>query len=584
MSYKLEQLQINKFRNIDGEIKPFNLKFKPGINVISGHNGVGKSNILSLVSSSTGINNSKTPSGNSFQPEFYEYFKIGKNEEFKNYEIYSVYKDELNNYVTKELRFKDDTASNRGIRIIPTTSNKLSNFNTLTEAKDKVSKQFGIGPEARIKIPTRYISISRLFPLGESDLSHTDFYKSSTFIKNNYDQMFRNYYNSVLEDSIAEDSKMYISSKREVKSPNIGLEIKNTNRNSKSVGQDSLDTIVSSIIDFKYLKDTLDTYKGGILCIDELDISFHPNAQIKLINLLEDISKDLNLQIFVTTHSLTVINEISKKIERANKKKLDVMHSINYIRDKKMPFITQKNNYTAIKADMFSERHLVPTKIKFYFEDEIAINLHNTLMNIAKKIFKDDIEYDQSEFTYINAKIGKSQLRHLNDVDQSYFRTVGIVLDGDSRYADNNPVNVSEAILNDILDYPKHKDEFNVLILPYVLPPEAYLYKIFRHYVKINDRKECQEFWITMDETNDLAESREFFEEHNFLINDDDLTTETIKNNRKLNEIINFIYKNNVLEFYFKYDEKRKQELLSYAKKFNSITMSLKNKINSNKR
>lgn len=73
-------------------------------------------------------------------------------------------------------------------------------------------------------------------------------------------------------------------------------------------------------------------------------------------------------------------------------------------------------------------------------------------------------------------------------------------------------------------------------------------------------------------------------EEHNFLINDDDLTTETIKNNRKLNEIINFIYKNNVLEFYFKYDEKRKQELLSYAKKFNSITMSLKNKINSNKR
>lgn len=582
MSYKLEEVHITKFRNIRGDVKPFTLKFKPGINIISGHNGVGKSNILSIISSSTGINNSKTPSGNSFQPEFYEFFKISKSEDFKEYEIYSVYKDGLNNSVTKELRFKDDTASNRGIRIIPTTSNKFSKFKTLTEAKNEIKNQYGIGPEARIKIPTRYVSISRLFPLGESDLSHKDFNKANYFIKENYDQLFREYYNSVLEDSINENSKMYISNKKEVKTPNLSLEIQNTNRNSKSVGQDSLDAIVSSIIDFKFLKKNQKNYKGGILCIDELDISFHPNAQIKLINLLERVSDELNLQIFVTTHSLTVINEVSKKIERSKKRKLQVMHSINYIKDKKMPFITRKNTYNFIKADMFSERHLIPTKTKFYFEDEIAINLHNNLMNVSKKI--DGIKYDESDYIYIDAKIGKSQLRHLNTVDESYFKTVGIILDGDSRYSDNNPINVSDAILTDITEYPKDKDDFNVLILPYVLPPEAYLYKIFRYYVKSENKCESYQFWITMDEINNLNETREFFEEHNYLLDDNDLTIEKIKKHKKLKEIIEFIYNNNVLEFYFKYNEKRKSDLLLYANKFNFISSSLRAKNDSNKR
>ena len=39
--------------NIDGEVVDFTLNFNREINIISGHNGVGKSNILSLISSGT---------------------------------------------------------------------------------------------------------------------------------------------------------------------------------------------------------------------------------------------------------------------------------------------------------------------------------------------------------------------------------------------------------------------------------------------------------------------------------------------------------------------------------------------------
>lgn len=587
LDFKLKKISINKFRNIKSigaDKKGFELNFKNGINVISGHNGVGKSNILSLISSGTGISHSGTPSRNNFQPEFYEFFKISNSEDFKEYDIYSIYQNSNTHSVVKKLRFKDDTAFDRGIRIIPDTSNKFSNFTSKKAAQQYAKMNFDIGYEARVQIPTRYISISRLLPLGESNLEHKEIRKHNSIHKKKFNVLYQKYYNEILNDSISSGANMYISKKQEVKNPSLNMELNNTNRDSKSVGQDSLETIISAIIDFFYLKDVLaEKYFGGILCIDEIDISFHPVAQVKLISVLEEISLLLNLQIFVTTHSMTIIKEISNKIEKSKKRSPEIIHSINYIKDRKMPHITTNSDYYSIQADMFMEKKRMLPRTKFYFEDQAGIDLHCKIIETAVKLSKKKYSFVISNFEFINSKLGKTQLRYLSGVDQEYFDYIGIILDGDSKFSEKNPVNISDRITNGHKEIPKKNqytgDKFNILILPDILPPECFIYMIFSHYVRLKNEQESREFWLNLDLSSPHSESREYYEQNSYLIADEkNLTTDKIKNHSKLSEITEFIFKENVLDFYYAYDENRKNELFEYADKFFGLTEILNTK------
>lgn len=175
MGFKLKKMYIKKFRNIEEGTINFGNK----INIISGQNGAGKSNILSLIASATGMSKGQFSGLNNvsinLQPEFYNYFHINSDEHFKSYEVFSTY-EEINSkkQITKELRFKDDTNQKRGIRVIPTTSpvdaSKRTVFPTKKDAIDYAKTNFQITYEGRIQLATQYLSISRLVPRGESDL------------------------------------------------------------------------------------------------------------------------------------------------------------------------------------------------------------------------------------------------------------------------------------------------------------------------------------------------------------------------------------------------------------------------------
>lgn len=88
MKVRPNKFYIERFRSFR------NVSFGLGdkITVISGHNGVGKSNILSLIASSSGVN-SKSMLGSNFQPEFTDFFNIDSNEKYTDYKLYLTYKD-----------------------------------------------------------------------------------------------------------------------------------------------------------------------------------------------------------------------------------------------------------------------------------------------------------------------------------------------------------------------------------------------------------------------------------------------------------------------------------------------------------
>ena len=149
---------FRNYRNVD-----FSLGRK--ITIISGQNGVGKSNILSLISSGSGLGK-KAALGSNFQPEFNEFFNVDPCEKYSDYKIYIQYESEGKNDVTRRLSFQDYTKTGRGIRIIPRTSN-YGTGKTQKQVEVEVKKEYGIGGAARVGIPTIYLSLSRLYPLGE---------------------------------------------------------------------------------------------------------------------------------------------------------------------------------------------------------------------------------------------------------------------------------------------------------------------------------------------------------------------------------------------------------------------------------
>lgn len=79
-----------------------------------------------------------------------------------------------------------------------------------------------------------------------------------------------------------------------------------------------------AILSFKRLKSSLDPWPGGILLIDEVDATLHPSAQNRLFELLFQMSRELDIQIIFTTHSLSLLSYIYKCKEANNVYRTDI--------------------------------------------------------------------------------------------------------------------------------------------------------------------------------------------------------------------------------------------------------------------
>lgn len=209
--YKLKKIHIKSWRKLH------NLELDIGnrITLISGQNGVGKSNLLSLLSSGSGTKGIQDPHllRSNFQPEFDQYFYIYPNELANNYSIHLEYEyDNNENTLTfyKNLRLKNDIVSKRGIRIIPSTNNFENNYDTKAEAIKELKDRTNIGADARVPIPTIFLSISRSNPLKESQAKSIP----KRNLPEEYLNKYRDWYNSVLNNSIAMSSNEFSEIKK----------------------------------------------------------------------------------------------------------------------------------------------------------------------------------------------------------------------------------------------------------------------------------------------------------------------------------------------------------------------------------
>lgn len=465
---KIDFDKNNKFR----KLKNLTISLAPRITIIAGHNGIGKSTILALLAHPSGLTNRqyKTFFDRTFQANFNEIIHIDFNGDYKSKlgppktlsEPSVTYLINSTESVTKACRLgpRGDDAARVVARSIKPSTKKF------TSSDGKVT----IGPAQKVPLPTLYLGMTRVLPIGEAPVGSATSASLKMDIEDS--KLISDFFNQVIPGS--NTSAESVTLQRIKDTGKISGQPKHTfDPRCVSVGQDSLGSIALALASFNSLKRKWPAYPGGLLIIDELDAGLHPHAIGGLVKQLKSLAKKLDLQIVATTHSQKLIEAVHPESEPLNTSPLD---SVIYIRDTSSPRVLLNPTLRQINSDMNLEppgiNSMPPPVVKIYFEDDEAAAMFNAIINSNK--LQEIGSKNGVTLEPLPLGLGCEHLARLADHDP-YFKEVVIVVDADASVNKANGKNKHIAQLpGDMYKAPLLGNE-NPAIIKKPLAPERTL-------------------------------------------------------------------------------------------------------------
>lgn len=422
----IKGVDIKKFRGFN------NLSFELGknITVIAGQNGTQKTTLLGMLSQTFSITDSENPlkgekplCGGNYRSSFSSKFKLSDTFDLpQNHEWTLRLHDETEPQFTIESIARKDSSGINGIRFWK-----------------KGDKSKGSG---YIQLPIIYLSLSRLFPIGEDINLGT----SNDITLNDSDFIFyKEWHNRILVIPDVEMTSIdYLASKQK---NTLGVNTGFYDWKMNSAGQDNIGKILLAILSFKRLQDLhKNNYKGGILVIDEIDATLYPASQIKLIEALRKFSSKFMIQIIFTTHSLNILEKAS---EWQNDEKIKNQVKILYL--------------LKIDSQVKIKENVTFDEIK----DKLNISLASQVQTKKTTIFTEDdegqiflkaiIKRRSSELEFNNCSLGCDNLIELcrKKIKGFKFPESLIVLDGDVKSESSKMRQIN--LLNNIIILPGQK-------------------------------------------------------------------------------------------------------------------------------
>jgi len=453
------------------------------LTVLSGRNSTGKSTLLGMIANSGELKKKDgiTYSSRQFRAEFSELFKGSQKYDKTGADKFSITLSDLSGNETDYRSFRTAWQS----------KNKSNQDKKVDEQRFRVipfkKLENGKKTEGKFNYPVLYLGLSRLFPIGESEGVSVSG-RGIVFKSDEHKKWFIENYVSILSmQSELKEITNYSLEETDKKS-GIGISTDEYDYLTNSSGQDNLGQILLALLSFKKLKEERkEQWDGGMLLIDEIDATLHPAAQLKLIKLFIREARKNNIQIVVTTHSLSLLNAVCDKVaNNEHEESINNNVELYYITNANRRLEIKRNiSFLEIKNDlMLSSIVQNVHKIKLYSEDEEA-------RWFLSRLVDDYLAY----VDLVDIKIGCNEIINLYNADICYFGNVLIVFDGD----------VTERQLNKIPEQIR-RNLGNIVLLPGGKRPEQVIYEYIRSLDADHD------FWSGTAQS--LGLTWDYFNEH----------------------------------------------------------------------
>ena len=418
----VKDIHIIKYKKFKNQI----FSFTPQINLISGTNGTCKTTLLHIVS-------------NSFQElrrtcewitdnDFLRVFK-GVNHQIN---------PKMENLARGDKTINDPAQGHKG-NLYGVTYFGLENDDPIAyrrhntrnagEPRYYIKPLYPRGSGQKLPYcPVVYLSLSRLLPYGEYQ-NDADITASRVVLPPSYIQESCEIYQQLTGININTISTQKIGALKT--RMEFSSDIEGVDSNTISSGEDNLSIIISALLSLKYYYNSIEKEYAqnqavcSILLIDEIDATLHPSVQDKLLSLLGSFSQNFKIQVFATTHSLSLL-------EYALNCKHNVTYLINNItsvEQLKDPDIYRiKMHLSAQSKTQLYKDKVIP----IYTEDKEARDLVDTLFKywMIKDLAFKNVNY---YFHFVNANLGAENLKGI--FQDHHLKTSTIhaicILDGD---------------------------------------------------------------------------------------------------------------------------------------------------------
>lgn len=444
----INNLSIKNFR----AYRPsFSVDFAEGVTIISGQNGIGKSTILALLSATSELKGYKSIDGRNFRGDLADLILFdeisdsailtdednpGATISFSDTPDSPDYPDKLalrpilqnikkRKHIFKKIRPSDIIESSESNPDWAAQMEKLSD-KELYEKKDRVvsEKRFRFLPvktktkpnEKKIEWPVLYLGMIRSYPTGEANSAKT------TILPDDDQAKLTSAFKQIMGMTDDNEISMASVSLNDQSIKNAGINSPSYGPLSNSVGQSTLSQIIMAVQSFERLSNEYPGYIGGLLVIDEIDVTLHAAAQNRLLDYLVKKSKQLNLQIIATSHSITLL-EHAVKLQKVHEPISVKYLTRNYSNDNRVQALDKQNPdfFRANLSDLYSTTTEISEPVTVFTEDAVARWFISTLAHARGW-------HDISKLNFIDTNIDWVKLLKIMSTGGSQFSNmIGIV-------------------------------------------------------------------------------------------------------------------------------------------------------------
>lgn len=393
-------------KNIDfvsfKKLKGINLTFDSHLNVISGTNGACKTTLLHLISNAFQMPTARSnPNINS------KCIKIIK-------DINKIANPKME-AIVKDSKYTDPADGIKGkLFSVNYLDDQTLDFRKHNSKDDNLAQRYALKPmysrgKPKESLPSRpviYLGLSRLFPIGETKDSDISIQRSN--LPDEYNNLISDIYKEFLGfeiSNIASNSINDFKSGPEFKTNNPDID-----SNTISSGEDNLFIMLKALVSLRFYYQSLTESihdKESILLIDEFDATLHPYLQTKLLEKMNEYAKEYKIQIFLTTHSLSLLKFSSNS-------KIKITYLIN---DHSNIISLEDPSYIKIKMflqnkskDSTYSRHKIPV----FTEDPEARYLFDEIFNYWTSK-RPELAAVRDCFHLIDCSIGANNLKTIFD-------------------------------------------------------------------------------------------------------------------------------------------------------------------------